>query len=102
MAGNLIFRYSGSMTQRMNATQASRNFSELLNRVRYQRETVIVTRGDEPVAEIRPVPEHAPQPTLARLLELLREPGHRDPAFADDLEAAQGARPSLPEDPWRS
>ena len=40
---------------KLSATEAVRNFSELLNRVRYQRQTFLVERGGQVVCEIRPV-----------------------------------------------
>jgi antitoxin (DNA-binding transcriptional repressor) of toxin-antitoxin stability system len=39
----------------VSATEAARNFSELLNRVRYRGQTYVVERGGEAVCEIRPV-----------------------------------------------
>jgi hypothetical protein len=41
--------------KRVSATEAARNFSELLNRVRYQRRAFLVERGGDAVCEIRPV-----------------------------------------------
>jgi len=40
---------------RVSATEAARNFSDLLNRVRYQRQSYLIERGGEAVCEIRPV-----------------------------------------------
>lgn len=39
---------------RISATNASRKFSDLLNRVRYRGESFIVERGGEPICEIIP------------------------------------------------
>ena len=39
----------------ISATEAARNFSELLNRVRYKGQAYLVERGGEAVCEIRPV-----------------------------------------------
>ena len=57
----------------LSATEAARNFSELLNRVRYQGKTFLVERGGEAVCEIRPVykPREFSGSDLARLLGTL-------------------------------
>ena len=41
----------------VSATDAARNFSELLNRVHYKRQTFVVERGGQAVCEIRPAYE---------------------------------------------
>ena len=88
------------MATRLTATHASRHFSALLNRVRYQRETLVITRGDEPVAEIRPVPHQGLD--LAGLFALLAAIESPDEGFAADLDAVQAAQGSPPGDPWAS
>lgn len=40
--------------RRLTSTEVQRNFAEVLNRVRYQGETVVVERGGEDVCEISP------------------------------------------------
>ena len=57
----------------LSATEAARNFSELLNRVRDQGKTFLVERGGEAVCEIRPVyePREFTGSDLARLLGTL-------------------------------
>lgn len=90
------------MTQRLTATQASRQLSDLLNRVRYQQESFIVTRGDEPIAEIRPVMSERAMPDLRALVRLLERSRMPDEGFAADLEAVQASQSAPPEDPWGS
>ncbi len=90
------------MTQRLTATQASRAFSEILNRVRYEGESFIVTRGDDPVAEIRPLPAAGASRTVSELVSLLIASRMPDEHMAEDLEAVQGAQGLTPEDPWAS
>ncbi len=76
---------------RVSATEASRNFSELLNRARYGGESFVVERNGEPVAEIRPV---AAGPTLDEFLARLHATEPPDDKFADDMRAvmAEGRR----------
>lgn len=83
----------------ISATEAARNFSELLNRVRYQRRSYLVERGGEAVCEIRPVyhPGGFTGADLGRLLGRL--PG----APTDYLEAVESAierQPAAEEGPW--
>jgi prevent-host-death family protein len=40
----------------VNATEAARNFSELLDGVEHRRQSYVVTRGGKPIARITPVP----------------------------------------------
>jgi len=40
--------------RRVSATEAVRNFSEILNRVRYRGETFVIERGGQPICELRP------------------------------------------------
>lgn len=52
------------------ATHLARNFSDLINQVRYQHITLEVMRGKEPIAYLSPVPVNAGYPVgqLDRLL----------------------------------
>lgn len=79
---------------RISATEASRNFSELLNRARYGGESFIVERNGEPVAEIRPV---RAGPTLSEVLQRLREAGPPDDRYVEDMRAImdEGRREQL-------
>ena len=38
----------------LSATEASRNFSEVMNRVKYRGESFIIERGGERICEVRP------------------------------------------------
>jgi prevent-host-death family protein len=40
----------------LNATEAARNFSEVLDGVEHRQQTYVVTRGGKPIARITPVP----------------------------------------------
>ncbi len=47
---------SGRPVRRLSATELAKKLSDVLNRVHYQRETVIVERGGKPVCPLTPVP----------------------------------------------
>lgn len=84
--------------QRMSATDASRNFSELLNRVKYRGESFIIERGGQPICELRPV---APARfTGADLVALLRSLPPVDEEYLAVVEELARAQPSLPESHW--
>jgi len=59
----------------LSATEAARNFSRLLNRVRYERRAFVIERGGDAVCEIRPVYRHAAftGADLVRLLATLSD-----------------------------
>ena len=72
---------------RITATEAARQFSDLLNRTFYRREAFELERNGQVVAHLV-----APPPkTTARLHDLQRlfEARSGDPTFADDLESAR-------------
>lgn len=90
------------MRETVTATRAARQFSKLLNRVRYQGESFVITRGGEEVARLAPPAAPEPAVTLRSLLERLRQVPPPDEGFAREVEAIQADQPSLPSDPWRS
>ena len=53
----------------ISATEAARNFSDLINRVSYRGETYTVERGGRPMCQISPV--ESPRCTGAELLNVL-------------------------------
>ncbi|MEQ9321503.1 MAG: hypothetical protein RIF41_20225 [Polyangiaceae bacterium] len=78
------------------ATEAVRNFSDLLNRIRYRGESFAIERNGQVVARITGV---APATTARALVERLGTlPADDD--FADDLERVQADQPPLGDDPW--
>ena len=84
---------------RVSATEASRNFSDILNRARYAGETFIVERNGEPVAEIRPAPRR--KISGAELTARLRSAPSADEGFQADMAAVMAAsRSDRPRDPW--
>lgn len=77
------------------ATEASRNFSDLLDAIE-RGETVTITRGNHAVAEIGP----ARRRTGADLRSALDEIPPPDERFAADIAAALALLTSEGNDPW--
>ena len=83
----------------MTATEASRGFSALLDRVERDGEEVIVTRDGKPVARVAPENPAEGRFTYARFQKALAPYCTGDPDFTKDvLEATSHLLP--PEDPW--
>lgn len=78
----LIIRYNVGM-RTMTATEASRNFSDLLDAIE-RGETVTITRGNHVIAEMRP----ARRRTGANLRAALEHIPPPDDRFADDIAGA--------------
>lgn len=77
------------------ATEASRRFSELLDAVEHG-ESVIITRGHRPLAEIAPARRRTGSDLRAALAHI-RPPDDR---FADDIAAARALLTADESDPW--
>jgi antitoxin (DNA-binding transcriptional repressor) of toxin-antitoxin stability system len=92
------------MDKAVTATEAVRDFSGLLNTVKFRGETYIIKRGGKPIASIGPVREANASKTLKELKgilgELPRMGDELDP-FEKDLIEVRRDQPSLPEkEPW--
>lgn len=79
----------------MTATEASRKFSDLLDAIE-RGETITITRGNRPVAEIGP----APRRTGADLRAALADIPPPDDRFADDIADALALVTPEEGDPW--
>jgi prevent-host-death family protein len=79
----------------MSATEASRKFSDLLDAIE-RGETVTVTRGNRPVAEIRP----ARRRTGRDLRAALTETSPPDDQFESDVADALTCLKEDRTDPW--
>lgn len=79
------------------ATEASRNFSAVLDAAEHG-ETILVTRAGEPVAVIAPTP----RANGAALIDLFsRGTAPDDDGFAEAVAGIrEAARPDLDGDPW--
>jgi len=87
------------MKSRISATQAARSFSELMNRVRYRRESFVVERGGKPICELLPAtPPKFSGAELANLLRSLPEPDEKYLAVVEDLIAEE---PTVAESGWQ-
>ncbi|HUA33990.1 MAG TPA: hypothetical protein VMA09_10325 [Candidatus Binataceae bacterium] len=87
------------MTKRISATEAARNFSDLLNRVAYRHESFVVERGGEPFCEIVP-----PQPKLAYgrdLIDLIEKAPRPDKRYLDLVEELVRRQPKIAKSPWQ-
>jgi prevent-host-death family protein len=87
------------MTTAISATQAARSFSDLLARVRYRGEEVVVEKGGKPICRVTPV-RIAPRSTaqdLARALATLPRP---DREYFDHVERAVRRQGKVPKSPW--
>lgn len=88
------------MSKTVTVTEASRSFSDLINRVRYQGESAVLVKNGKPVAKIIPVANNVTGKELAALWPSLP---HLSPDEASRLEAdLADARNSLPKvkDKW--
>jgi antitoxin (DNA-binding transcriptional repressor) of toxin-antitoxin stability system len=84
--------------RRVSATEAARNFSELLNRVRYRGERFLIERGGVAICELRPA---APTRFTGRdFVALLRSLPPVDASFLDAVEEATRRQPLAPDASW--
>jgi antitoxin (DNA-binding transcriptional repressor) of toxin-antitoxin stability system len=82
------------------ATEAARNFSEVLDQVDRERRAFLIRRGGKVVAAI--VPPGPRSMTVGELLDLLRTAPKPDEDFADDIDRFRRELPLLTDDdPWQ-
>ena len=89
---------AGARARRISATDAARTFSDLLNRVQYRGETVVVERGGRPICEI--MPAMPLRFTLTELVALLRSAPKPDAGYWDTLEKITRHQPLAEPSPW--
>jgi antitoxin (DNA-binding transcriptional repressor) of toxin-antitoxin stability system len=82
----------------LSATQAVRQFSDLLNRVRYRGEEFVIERGGEPVCEI--IPARPVTRTVADLVRALRSIPKPDDEYWETVEDLTTHQQPLPRSPW--
>lgn len=80
----------------ISATEASRRFSDLLDAIEGG-ESVVVTRGKRPIAEIRPARRRSGRDLRAALADIAAP----DEQFAADVDRAVAAVSQEVPDPWR-
>jgi antitoxin (DNA-binding transcriptional repressor) of toxin-antitoxin stability system len=92
------------MIQTITVTDAVRNFSELLNNIRYHGERYTILKGGKPAAIIGPAAGFVKARRLADLKEIVRNlPCLEEDAeaFARDIERSVSAQPPVGErNPW--
>ena len=89
------------MEKHITATQAVREFSELLNKIKFKGDRYIIKRSGKPVAQMEPIREAKKAKMLKELKSLLKELPRLDQeldAFAADLEGVRKDQPPLPEE----
>ncbi len=87
------------MSKTVTATTASRQFSELLNAIKYTGEEYTIIRGGKPVAHLGPAQfpvDGKRLGDLANLLQTLPQLGEEKKNFLKDLRAAVKKQPKLP------
>lgn len=89
------------MPTEISSTEAVRNFSELLNNIKYRGDRYTVIRGGKPAASLVPVETPRGGATLVDLRKIVRDLPHldsNDTTFAADVIAAAGEQPEMPEE----
>ncbi len=84
------------MDKRISATRAVRDFSEVLDTIKFQGVHYIIERGGKPVASMRPIDGKTDFKTLGELKALLKKLPKLDEeldAFAADLEDIRKDQP---------
>lgn len=94
------------MRKNLTVTEAVRNFSEIIGRVRFHGERFVLTKGGKPVAELGPAVAAA-RVRLGEVPALLAALPHLEPEdaerFAQDLERSRQALGMIPpKGPWES
>lgn len=84
----------------VSATEVSRNFSAVLDSTE-RGETILVTRGGEPVATIAPAPRANGGALIELFARYAHSPGPGGDELAETIESlGEATRPELDRDPW--
>lgn len=86
------------MEKRISATRAVRDFSEVLNTIKFKGVHYIIERGGKPIASMKPVDEKTDLRTLREFKSLLKKLPKLDEeldAFAADLEEVSRNQPFM-------
>ena len=86
------------MEKRISATRAVRNFSEVLNTIKFKGVHYIIERGGKPIASMKSIDEKIDPMTLGELRTLLKKLprlGEELDAFASDLEEISRNQPLM-------
>ena len=88
------------MLTAISSTEAVRNFSELLNNIKYRGDRYTVIRGGKPAASLVPVEPIGSGATLADLRKIVQAFPHldsSDTSFEADILAVKAVQPAMPE-----
>ncbi len=90
------------MSKTLTVTEMARSFAEYINRVAYRGESFVLTKGNKPIAEIRPLPTGRKLSELpAMMASLPRLTPEEAEAFGKDIDDARKAMNRLPvRDAW--
>lgn len=92
------------MIKTINATDAAREFSDILNSVKYKRDSFTILRGGKPTAAIVPVESIGVLRTMSELrmiIKSLPRLGEDSRQFEDDINDVCKNQPSMPDgSPW--
>jgi antitoxin (DNA-binding transcriptional repressor) of toxin-antitoxin stability system len=92
------------MEKRISATRAVRDFSEVLNTIKFKGVHYIIERGGKPIASMKSIDEKMDSMTLGELKGLLKKLPRLDTeldAFASELEEISRNQPLMStEDLW--
>ena len=86
------------MEKRITATRAVRDFSEVLNTIKFQGAHYIIERGGKPIASMKSIDEKTDSLTLGDLQTLLKKLPKLEEeldAFASDLEEISKNQPLM-------
>jgi hypothetical protein len=87
------------MEKHISATRAVRDFSDVLNTIKFKKVHYIIERSGKPIASMKPIDEEKNVKTLGELKLLLRKLPKLDDeldAFAADFEDMWKDQPLLP------
>jgi antitoxin (DNA-binding transcriptional repressor) of toxin-antitoxin stability system len=85
------------MSTTISSTEAARHLGDYLARIKHKGESFIVTKNDQPLAELVPIIQNR-RGTWGELQKALAALP-RDPSFADDLERVNRADQPF-QNPW--
>ena len=86
------------MEKRISATRAVRDFSEVLNTIKFKGVHYIIERGGKPIASMKSIDEKIDSMTLRQLKTLLKKLPRLEEeldAFASDLEEISRNQPLM-------
>ena len=87
------------MEKHISATQAVRDFSEVLNTIKFKGVNYIIERGGKPIASMKPIDGEKNLATLGDLKQMLQKLPRLDDEledFASDLEDISREQPLSP------